>query len=472
MGQGILLIEDEEILASNIKRYLDRRGYEVVAAGTAHEGIRLFEKGEIDLVLLDLNLPDLHGLKVLEEIRRRDPRVKVVCVTGNGSVQVAVEAIKGGAHDYVSKPVVLSELQLLVDKALGQERLEGALSYYNARKASGSGLPMLLGGSPAMAQVRERIRAVVEAERGLVEGSPPAVLIRGETGTGKELVARAFHFEGPRRDAPFIELNCSALPVHLLESELFGHERGAFTDAKERKTGLVEAAHGGTLFLDEIGDTEPGVQLKLLKLLEDRTVRRVGGVRDRVVDVRFISATNQPLEELVRAGRFRSDLYYRLRGVTIDLPPLRARPGDAEMLAEHFLGLHARRYGRQGVRFCEGALARIQAYSWPGNVRELRNVVEQALLCTRGDRIEEAHLGVTPASDGLGALHWAVAPGSIEAVGSLNGVDLGATTLDDAERALIGRALAQSKGNVTQAAKILGISRDTLRYRIEKHGIE
>ncbi|MPR10925.1 sigma-54-dependent transcriptional regulator [Microvirga tunisiensis] len=471
MGQGILLIEDEEVLAGNIKRYLDRRGYEVVTAGTAVEGFRLFEQGDIDLVLLDLNLPDLHGLKVLEEIRRRDPRVKVVCVTGNGSVQVAVDAMKGGAYDYVTKPVVLSELKLLVDKALGQERLEGALSYYNAREASGSGLPTLLGASSAMAQVRERIRAVVEAERGLIEGSPPAVLIRGETGTGKELAARAFHFEGPRKDAPFIELNCSALPVHLLESELFGHERGAFTDAKERKMGLVEAAHGGTLFLDEIGDTEPGVQLKLLKLLEDRTVRRVGGVRDRVVDVRFISATNQPLEELVRAGRFRSDLYYRLRVVTIDLPPLRARSGDAEMLAEHFLALHARRYGRQGVRFSEGALARIRAHPWPGNVRELRNVVEQALLCSRGDRIEEAHLGITPASDILGATGPAAAPGRIEVAQSVNGTDLAAGALDDAERALIGRALAQSKGNVTQAAKILGISRDTLRYRIEKHGI-
>jgi two-component system response regulator AtoC len=471
MGQGILLIEDEEVLAGNIKRYLDRRGYEVVTAGTAAEGIRLFDQGDIDLVLLDLNLPDLHGLKVLEEIRRRDPRVKVVCVTGSGSVQVAVDAMKGGAHDYVTKPVVLSELKILIDKALGQERLEGALSYYNAREAAGSGLPTLLGTSSAMAQVRERIRAVVEAERGLIEGSPPAVLIRGETGTGKELVARAFHFEGPRGEAPFIELNCSALPVHLLESELFGHERGAFTDAKERKMGLVEAAHGGTLFLDEIGDTEPAVQLKLLKLLEDRTVRRVGGVRDRVVDVRFISATNQPLEELVRAGRFRSDLYYRLRVVTIDLPPLRARSGDAEMLAEHFLALHARRYGRHGVRFSDGALSRIRVHTWPGNVRELRNVVEQALLCTRGDRIEEAHLGITPASDVLGAPYLGPATGGIEIAGSAHGVDLGAATLDDAERALIGRALAQSKGNVTQAAKNLGISRDTLRYRIEKHGI-
>jgi DNA-binding NtrC family response regulator len=305
----------------------------------------------------------------------------------------------------------------------------------------------------------------------LVEGSPPAVLIRGETGTGKELVARAFHFEGPRKDAPFIELNCSALPVHLLESELFGHERGAFTDAKERKMGLVEAAHGGTLFLDEIGDTEPGVQLKLLKLLEDRTVRRVGGVRDRVVDVRFISATNQPLEELVRAGRFRSDLYYRLRVVTIELAPLRARPGDVEMLAEHFLAHHARRYGRHRVCFSPDAMARIRQHSWPGNVRELRNVVEHALLCSRGDRIEEAHLGITRPSGLLGAPDWDAGMVGTGAASRTDERALGVTPLDDAERTLIGRALAQSKGNVTRAAKMLGVSRDTLRYRIEKHGI-
>jgi two-component system response regulator AtoC len=473
MPHGILLIEDEEILASNIKRYLERRGYEIVTAGTAREGLALFDQGEIDLVLLDLNLPDLHGLKVLEEIRRRDPRVKVVCVTGSGSVQIAVDAMKGGAHDYATKPVILSELKILIEKALGQDRLEGAFSYYSARDARSSGLDKLLGASQAMMRLRERIRAVVDAERNLVEGSPPAVLIHGETGTGKELVARAFHFEGPRQAAPFIELNCAALPVHLLESELFGHERGAFTDAKERKMGLVEAAHGGTLFLDEIGDTEPGMQLKLLKFLEDRTVRRVGGVRDRVVDVRFISATNRPLEELVSAGRFRADLYYRLRVVTIDIPPLRNRHGDAEMLAKHFLGVHARRYGRTGMQFSEGALDRIRAHSWPGNVRELRNAVEQAVLCARGEIIEVSHLGIAAAADPAGIADRAAGPfEDMREPGAQRDHPLsGATTLGEIERTLIGRALSQSRGNVTQAAKILGISRDTLRYRIEKHGI-
>lgn len=472
MARGILLIEDEEILAKNIKRYLDRRGYEVLIAGTASDGIRLFNQSEVDLVLLDLNLPDLHGLKVLEQIRQSDQRVKIVCVTGHGGVQTAVDAMKAGAYDYLTKPVALNELKILIDKALDHEQLENALSYFNARQADGSGLDKLIGESPPMKQLRQRIRSIVEAERGLVEGQPPAVLIRGETGTGKELVARALHFEGARKNAPFIEINCAALPMQLLESELFGHERGAFTDAKDRKIGLVEAAHGGTLFLDEIGDTEPALQLRLLKLLEDRIVRRVGGVRDRVVDVRFISATNRSLEELVRAGTFRSDLYYRIRVVTIDVPPLRSRCGDSELLARHFLALHARRYGRTGARFSQRALDRIRDFCWPGNVRELRNVIEQALLSAGGDVIDESHLGIAPAELLMPLPVPPLVPGeTAEMLSGEDGAKPAKGTLVDMERTLITRALAQTRGNVTRAAKLLGISRDTLRYRIEKYGI-
>ena len=471
MARGILLIEDEEVLAKNIKRYLERHGYDTVIAGTAAEGIRLFDQSDLDLVMLDLNLPDLHGLKVLEEIRRRSPRVAVICVTGNGSIQTAVDAMKGGAYDYVTKPVVLSELKILVDKALGQERLESALSYYNSRADGGDGLDALLGRSPPMIRLRESVRAIVDAERKLVEGVPPAVLIRGETGTGKELVARAVHFEGPRFAAPFIELNCAVLPMQLLEAELFGYERGAFTDAKERKIGLLEAAHGGTLFLDEIGDVELPVQIKLLKFLEDRVVRRVGGVRDRTVDVRFISATNRPLEELVRAGKFRADLYYRLRVVTIDVPPLRAREGDLELLATHFLALHARRYGRAGMRFSDRAIDRIRKHSWPGNVRELRNAVEQAVLSSRADIIDEPNLGISPAAEMLASAPVSLLSETTGVAPSSESLAPAAGTLEDVERSHISRALAQTQGNVTRAAKLLGITRDTLRYRIEKHKI-
>ena len=472
MARGILLIEDEQVLAKNIKRYLERQGYETLLAETAAEGIRLFNQSEVDLVLLDLNLPDRHGLKVLDDLRQRNSRVIVVCMTGHGNVKTAVEAMKGGAYDYLTKPIVLSELKILIDKAFGQERLEGALNYYNLRAGVAPSLDSLIGESPVMVRLRQRIGAIVQAERNLVDGTPPAVLIRGETGAGKELVARALHIEGSRRNAPFIELNCAALPMQLLESELFGYERGAFTDAKERKIGLVESAHGGTLFLDEIGDIEIPVQLKLLKVLEDRQVRRVGGVRDRVVDVRFISATNRPLEELIRLGKFRSDLYYRLRVVTIDVPPLWARTGDAELLARHFLAMHERRYGRSGMRFSDRALERIRNHTWPGNVRELCNAVEQAILSTPGDVIEEQNLGIVSGTNQIN-LNMNKRPleagKTVEMATGLEPFQPGPATLDEVERSLIGRALEQSRGNVTRAAKILGISRDTLRYRIEKH---
>ncbi|GJE34048.1 sigma-54-dependent transcriptional regulator [Methylobacterium oxalidis] len=464
MGQSILLIEDEVDLAENVARYLTRRGFDVAAARSGVTGLAIFDRQpDIDLVLLDINLPDLHGLRVLEEIRRRDRQVKIICITGHGSVQVAVDAMKAGAYDYVAKPLVLSELKILIDKALGQERLEKALSYYAAGGLQDQGISQLLGDSVTMQRLRDRISAILDAERSLREGVPPAVLIRGETGTGKELVARAFHFGGSRESGPFLEINCSALPPHLLESELFGHERGAFTDARERKLGLVEMAHGGTLFLDEIGDTEPSVQVKLLKLLEDRMVRRVGGLRDRSVDVRFLSATNRPLEELVKAGRFRADLYYRLRVITVDIEPLRKRDGDAELLAGYFLRSIGARYQRPHLRLTDRALGRIRAHAWPGNVRELRNVIEQAVLSTRDDVIDEVHLAVPPGetptlcnevSDENAALVQPV-------VGSLG----------DLEKNSISRALDQTHGNVTRAAKLLGISRDTLRYRMEKYRI-
>jgi two-component system response regulator AtoC len=468
MTSGILLIEDEEVLAKNIKRYLERHGYETIIAGTAADGVRLFKESEVDLVVLDLNLPDLHGLAVLEELRRLSPKLVVICVTGHGSVQIAVDAMKGGAYDFLAKPLVLSDLKLLVDKALGHERLRGAVSYYNSRVLRGSGIRALLGDSPGMIKLRETIQGIVASERKLIEGAPPAVLIRGETGTGKELVARALHFEGPRQSDPFIELNCSVLPISLIEAELFGYERGAFTDAKERKIGLVEAADKGTLFLDEIGDIEPAVQIKLLKLLEDKCVRRVGGLRDRNVDVRFITATNRPLEDLVRAGKFRSDLYYRLRVVTIDVPPLREREEDALLLAEEFLSLHARRYGRSGMSFSQSAINRIVDHTWPGNVRELQNAIEQAVLRTRSDVVNDADLGIGPYEQPQVSLDVHDAA-EIAQAGPVPEHFSQPPTLEETERILIDRALEQTGGNVTSAAKLLGITRDKLRYRIAKH---
>jgi DNA-binding NtrC family response regulator len=449
MTLAVLIIEDEETLARNLVRYLQRQGFDARSAPTAAEGLRAFAEFGPDVVMLDLNLPDASGLTVLARIRARDAAAKVIVMTGHGSVETAVEAMKAGAFDYIGKPVVLAEVRILVEKAAGQERMEGTLSYYRGRDARGAGAAAILGDSPPVVALRQRVGRLLEAERNMRDGQPPAVLIRGETGTGKELVARALHFDGPRHEGPFIELNCSTLPAHLLEAELFGHERGAFTDAKERRIGLVEAAQGGTLFLDEIGDIEPAVQVKLLKLLEDRMVRRIGAVRDRQVDVRFISATHRDLEALVREGRFRADLFYRLRVIEMEVPPLRARGADVLMLARHFLGESGRRYGKPALRLDAAAAAAIAGHPWPGNVRELRNAMEQAALSTDGEEVGAANLALAPLSRAM----------SME-------------TLPGMERELIERALERTGGNVSRAARDLGISRDTLRYRLARRDDE
>lgn len=317
MGHAVLIIEDEATLAKNIKSFLDRHGYEARTAATAEDGLAQLETFKPDIVLLDFHLPGMDGMQALARISELDSRIRTIMITGNSSIQMAVDAMKAGASDYLSKPVILSELRLRIEKILGQNRMEQTLTYYQERAARSGGLQKLIGDSAPMRALRATIEQLLNSERQLEEGTVPAVLIVGDTGTGKELVARALHFDSDRRERPFIELNCASIPTQLLESELFGFERGAFTDASGRKLGLVEAADGGTLFLDEIGDIEFGLQGKLLKLLEEKTVRRLGSLRDVKVDVRIVAATNKPLEKLVQKGIFRSDLYFRLRGVQL-----------------------------------------------------------------------------------------------------------------------------------------------------------
>jgi len=361
----------------------------------------------------------------------------------------------------------LTELKLILKNIAGQEWTGGALDYSHQKQAGESGLDKLLGKSTVMVDLKHQIRQLIEAERNLVEGVPASVLITGETGSGKDLVARAFHFDGPRAQGPFIELNCSAIPDHLLEAELFGYERGAFTDARERKMGLVEAADGGTLFLDEIGDMDISLQTKLLKLLEDRTVRRLGGLRDKLVNVRIIAATNHHLEQLINEGKFRSDLYYRLRVVQIDIPPLRDRGTDIIHLANHMLSQHAQRYRKNKKQISKATQMTLLGYSWPGNVRELRNMMEQAVLMINADLIEPHHL---PLNKQLAVLEQPrLAADELRELAS----DKISNPLDivDMERRMVASALESTQGNVTRAAELLGLSRDTLRYRIEKYHI-
>ncbi len=465
MPQGILVVEDEATLAKNVKRYLERYDYQVRIASRGSEALEEFESFKPDLVLLDLNLPDMSGLEILERIRTIDSRVKVILLTAHGNVQVAVDAMKAGAYDYLSKPVAMSALKQIIDKAVGEERLEGTLSYYRERDASESGMARILGESQPIRQLKQRITQILEAEKRLSDDDLPAVLITGETGTGKELVARSLHFDGGRRDQPFVEINATSIPAQLLESELFGYERGAFTDARERKLGLVESAHGGTLFLDEIGDIDATTQVKLLKLLEDKMVRRLGSVRDRKVNIRILTATNRSLETLVQEGSFRSDLFFRLRVVQLQLPALRDCGDDVILLVEHFLHMHGRRYGKPGLRLSPAARDMLLQHSWPGNVRELRNVMEQVVLMAPGDVVEPDLLPFIPAP----APAAARTPAFNGAAGSP--VPGGSARLVDVERDLIVKALRDSGGNVTRASKMLGLSRDTLRYRIEKYGL-
>jgi len=458
MTRAVMIIEDEQVLAKNIKTYLERHEYEAMVLHSGEDAIGRLDAFQPDVVVLDYHLPKMHGLDVLAHIRSRAPRIKVIMITGNATVEVAVQAMKAGAFDYLAKPVVLGELKLLVDRALGQERVETTLDYIQARQASDSCLSKLLGESPPMRTLKDKILRLAAAESSLSDDDLPAVLITGETGTGKEVVARAVHFQGPRKSQPFIELNCASIPTHLLEAELFGYERGAFTDARERKYGLVEAADGGTLFLDEIGELEVPVQIKLLKVLEEKKVRRLGGLRENRINFRIIAATNQNLDRRVQEGKFRSDLYYRLRMVHLPLPALREREGDVLVLARAFLAMHGARYRKPHLCFTPAAERKLQAWHWPGNVRELRNMLEQVVLM---------------AQDG------AITPDELLFPGPLAPLEIPAPTLDGGqtfnlegmERQFLTAALDKADWNVTHAARMLGLSRDTLRYRMEKYNI-
>ena len=463
---AVLIIEDEPILAKNIRAYLQRHGFEARVAESAEAGLTALDEFSPDAVLADYNLPGMDGLALISELKRRDPRANVIMLTGQGNIQIAVEAMKRGAADFLGKPVALEELRLVLERVLSHKQLEGALEYYRERQAEQSGVERLIGTSPAMATLKQKLRQLIEAERGIREGAAPAVLINGETGTGKELVARALHFDGVRHSKPFVELNCASIPSNLLEAELFGYERGAFTDARQRKPGLVEAADGGTLFLDEIGEVDITVQAKLLKLLEDRTVRRLGGLREQTVDVRFLAATNRDLEKMVRESRFRADLFFRLRILHIEVPPLRARGDDVLLLARTFLKTHGARYGKPNLKLSESAERALRSYVWPGNVRELRNAVEQAVLLASHDVIEATQF---PFCESLAGDYATPTAGAEAPAPSLpdGGVNLG-----EVERELLLQALNRTGWNVTRAAQLLGISRDTLRYRMEKHRIK
>jgi len=459
--EKILIIDDESFIRENVERILGDEGFQVCTAASGKEAREIVASDEIDLALLDLNLGTENGIDVLRSLKELDPDLLVIIITGYGSVESAVESLKLGAFHYMKKPFKADALRVIVKLALQTQILKREVR--NLKRAGGT----LPGRSP-MIGASSPFREVI-AQVGEIARRPSTVLISGESGTGKELVARAIHEWSDRSQAPFIDINCASIPAALLESELFGHEKGAFTNATSRKTGLFEEAQGGTIFLDEIGEMDMAMQAKLLRVLQERTIRRVGGVKDIAIDVRVIAATNRDLHERIRGGIFREDLFYRLNVFPIHVPPLRERTGDIPALAAYFLDSFSRAFGRNFVEVSPEAVRLMEQYAWPGNIRELRNVIERISIMRSGPTLLAEHLpqeirdcqADAPALTATDTEAAAVLP---------HGVGL-EEALADYERAIIGQALKRTGGNVLQTASLLMIPRGTLRYKMEKYGL-
>jgi DNA-binding NtrC family response regulator len=446
----ILFVDDDSAEREAVAAVLRMAGHGVALAADGHQAQEYLEGADAEVVVLDLGLPDIDGLELLPVLKQIDPHAAVVVLTGRGDIETVVEAMKAGAVNFLVKPVDAATLQLTVERALRQNRLIRRATVYEAvvesRRVSGQELTVeLVGASPAMHAVRALITRVAPTES--------SVVLAGESGTGKGIVARLIHRHSRRAHGAFVGLSCAALPANLVDSEIFGHERGAFTDAKATKPGLLEVAGGGTIFLDEVAELEPSSQAKLLKVIEERTFRRLGGVRDLSADVRFVVASHRDLADLVRTGRFREDLFYRLNVLPITMPPLRERGDDVIELAYHFIRALNPSLHRGITAIGEAATEALRRYSWPGNVRELRNVIERAMVLAVGDEITIAHLPVD--------LREEVRAGRGGRVESL----------EEVERAHIERVLQMTPGNVKLAAERLRISRSTLYAKMERYGL-
>jgi two-component system, NtrC family, response regulator AtoC len=462
MAQKILVIDDEKLIRWTLEQHLVKEGYEVVTAESAEKGLELLTEDAPDLILLDNRLPEMTGLELLEKLNVQERGLMVIMITAYGMVETAVKALKLGAYDYISKPFNLDEITFVIRKALEAGSLRSQVK--QLRKESSAEVDAIMGECDDMTKIKNLIRKIARSDA-------TTVLIQGESGTGKELVAKAIHYGSARADKPFMAINCAALPVNLLETELMGHEKGAFTDAKATKKGLFELADGGTVFLDEIGDMDLSMQAKLLRMLEERTFKRVGGIKDIRVDVRLVSATNQELSKAMSEGKFRKDLYYRLQVVPIVVPPLRNRGRDVILLAYHFINYFSQECHKNIHRITREAEDILLAYTWPGNVRELKNVIERAMILEVESEIQPEHLP----QELLDSVADAAAPagGALGAPISLDGfiIPESGLSIEEVEHALVRKSLDMANGNQTKAAQLLKMPRDAFRRRMKRFGL-
>lgn len=467
--EKILIVDDEPNIRFTLVEALRGWGYEPIEASTIAEGVDQFEAEQPLAVLQDVNLPDGSGIDALHEYKNRNPQAVVIMITGNVQLEDTIAALRGGAYDFISKPVRLNELQVTIRNGLEAGKLRREVGTLRRERAQQFSFEQIIGQSPAMTEMLRLARKVAASEAS-------SVLLQGDSGTGKDMVAKAIHYDSTRADHPFIAINCAAIPGTLLESELFGHEKGAFTDAKIRKEGLFEQAQGGTLFLDEIGELELGLQAKLLRVLEEGKFRRVGGLKDLALDVRVIAASNRDLKAESEAARFRVDLYYRLSVIQIDLPPLRERDEDVLLLAGYYIS-HFNERLRKRVRGLGSEVEELfRRYAWPGNVRELRNVIERVMILEDSDWITTVWLPRDLVKDDARTVREDNNAGLPTKAQSLLAVPEpaqfslpeGGIELEQVELSFVKQAMERSGGNQTRAAELLGISRDQLRYRLKK----
>jgi DNA-binding NtrC family response regulator len=469
-AEKIMIVDDERLVRWSLRQKCEEWGYHVIEADAGEPALKLAQHESPDLVLLDVRMPDLTGIEVLDQLKKSGDARAIIMITADPQLDDVKAALKLGAYDFVGKPVDFDELHVTIKNALEATTLRAEVQTLRGEVRRDAGYNSVVSASPKMTELMNFVRKVASSEA-------TTILIQGESGTGKDLIAKAIHYESSRHEKPFVAINCSAIPETLMEAELFGHEKGAFTDAKQMKKGLFEAADGGTLFLDEIGELSPLLQAKLLRVLEDQVIRRVGGIRDMQVDVRVIAASNRDLEKAVRDGQFRQDLYYRLAIIAIFIPPLRDRKEDILPLVDFFIERYNRRFKKSIRGITDETRRLILSHNWPGNVRELKNTIERGMILEDEPFLRPVYLPFSVGESGGRTVFERTSPAdggqtlpNGRALPRLY-IPEGGTSLEEVEHHMVEIAMRQANGNQTHAAKLLDISRDALRYKLKKFGL-